>query len=72
MTTITYDVPSVHCGHCQMTIEREVGELAGVVSVSVDIDGKQTTISFVPPATSEQIEAYLDEIGYSVQKLIKL
>ena len=31
MTTITYDVPSVHCGHCQMTIEREVGELAGVV-----------------------------------------
>lgn len=35
MTTISYAVPSVHCGHCKMTIEREVGEMAGVQSVKI-------------------------------------
>jgi copper chaperone CopZ len=27
MTTVTYTVPAIHCGHCTHTIEMEVGEL---------------------------------------------
>jgi len=72
MTTVTYHVPAVHCDHCQMTIEREVGELPGVVSVSVDVEGKKAKVDFGPPATDEQIEAFLDEIGYTPQRLIQL
>ena len=30
MTTVTYNVPAIHCGHCTHTIEMEVGELQGV------------------------------------------
>ena len=33
MTAKTFKVPNISCGHCVMTIQREVGELEGIVSV---------------------------------------
>jgi len=51
-----------------MTIEREVGELAGVQQVSVNVDARQAEIGFDSPATQEQIEALLAEIGYPAAK----
>jgi len=65
MTTLTYNIPAVNCGHCRMTIERAVGELSGVASVSVDVDTKQAVIKFDSPATKAEIEALLAEIGYA-------
>ena len=64
MTTLTYNVPSISCRHCKMTIERKVGKLAGVTSVNVDVDAKQAVIKFDSPATEAEIEALLAEIGY--------
>ena len=64
MTTLTYHIPSISCGHCKMTIERKVGKLAGVTSVNVDVDTKQAVIKFDSPATKAEIEALLAEIGY--------
>ena len=64
MTTLTYSIPNVNCGHCKMTIERKVGELSGVASVSVDVDAKQAIIKFDSPAIKAEIEALLAEIGY--------
>lgn len=65
MTTITYTLPAIHCGHCVHTVQTEVGELAGVQSVSVDQDSKQAVITFAPPATEDGIIALLKEIGYA-------
>jgi copper chaperone CopZ len=64
MTTLTYHIPAVSCGHCKMTMERKMGELPGVASVSVDVDSKQAVIQFDSPATGDEIEALLSEIGY--------
>jgi quercetin dioxygenase-like cupin family protein/copper chaperone CopZ len=64
VTTHTYDIPSVNCGHCKMTIERKVGELAGVTSVNVDVAAKQAVIKYSPPATKSWIETVLTRIGY--------
>ena len=64
MTTVTYSVPAVSCGHCKMRIERSVGELPGVASVEVDVDARQAVIAYGPPATPTEIEALLEEIGY--------
>jgi copper chaperone CopZ len=47
-----------------MRIERKVGELSGVGSVSVDVGAQHAVIEFGPPATEAQIEALLAEIGY--------
>jgi copper chaperone CopZ len=57
-------VPNISCGHCANTIKREVGELEGVVSVSVDIDIKLVTIEWGDPASWDAIEGLLREINY--------
>jgi copper chaperone len=64
MNTVTYNIPRVSCGHCKMNIEREVGKLHGVVSVTVDVDTKKAIIKYDSPATKTEIETLLIEIGY--------
>lgn len=64
MTTKTFVVPNISCGHCTHTIESELSEMAGVQSVKADQATKQVTVSFDAPATWEQIVATLEEINY--------
>lgn len=66
MKTVTYTIPDISCGHCVHTIQSEVGELAGVLSVKADQTTKLTTITFDSPATEEQIKKLLASIDYPV------
>ena len=60
----TYSVPGVSCGHCQAAIEGEVGKLAGISSVAVDLDTKTVTVE--GDAADPDIIAAIDEAGYDV------
>jgi hypothetical protein len=51
-----------------MTIERELGELEGVVSVKATADTKMVTIEWKDPAGWEGIEELLKEINYPPEK----
>lgn len=64
MTIVTYSIPNISCGHCVHTIQSEVSELAGVVSVSADQSARTATITFDVPATEEKIKSLLAEINY--------
>ena len=64
MTTVTYSIPNISCGHCVHTVQSEVAELAGVQTVVASLDNKQATITFDAPATEEQIKAVLASINY--------
>ena len=64
MTTKTFQVPNISCGHCTHTIETELGELAGVDKVKADVESRQVTVEWVEPATWAQIESLLEEIDY--------
>jgi copper chaperone CopZ len=66
MTTVTYSIPNISCGHCVHTIQSEVSELEGVTSVVAHQETRTATISFESPATEEKIKALLDEINYPV------
>lgn len=72
MTTVTYSVPAIHCGHCIHTIEMEVGELQGVQSVKADEATKKVVITFDAPADEQKIKSLLAEIEYPVEGLITL
>jgi copper ion binding protein len=72
MTTVTYSVPAISCGHCTRTIETEVSELQGVQSVKAEIDSKKVTITFAEPASEEKIKSLLAEINYPAEGLIAL
>ncbi|GIK37174.1 MAG: hypothetical protein BroJett011_10070 [Chloroflexota bacterium] len=67
MTTLTVKAPNISCGHCIHTIQNEVGELPGVNSVQAKEDTKLVTISFELPATREEIEKLMAEIGYPIE-----
>jgi copper chaperone len=66
MTTITYSIPNISCGHCVHTIKMELSDLEGVKTVEATQETKQATITFEPPATEESIKALLVEINYPV------
>ncbi len=66
MTTVTYSIPNISCGHCVHTIQTEVGDLKGIQSVNASVDSKKVEIVFVAPASEEQIKALLAEINYPV------
>lgn len=64
MTTVTYSVPNISCGHCVHTIQMEVSDMDGVQSVVASAETKQVEIVFDAPADEEGIKALLAEINY--------
>jgi copper chaperone len=67
MSTVTYKIPNISCGHCVHSIKMELGELAGVKSVDASAETKMVTIQFEDPATEEEIIKVLNEINYPPQ-----
>ena len=67
MTTVTYSIPNISCGHCIHTIQSEVIELEGVQSVAADQMSKSATITFEEPATEENLKQFLASINYPVE-----
>ncbi|MEW5959026.1 MAG: heavy-metal-associated domain-containing protein [Chloroflexota bacterium] len=65
MATKTFKVPNISCMHCVSTIENEVGDLAGVISVKAAQDTKLVTVEWNEPAQSwDNIRSLLQEINY--------
>ena len=64
MSTVTYNVPNISCGHCVHTIQMEVGDLPGVEAVEASADTKTVKITFGDPTTETEIKSLLAEINY--------
>jgi copper chaperone CopZ len=62
--TRTYSVPEISCDHCKAAIEGEVGKVAGVDRVLVDVPGKTVAVDGAAP--DDAIRAAIDEAGYEV------
>ena len=66
MTSVTYSVPNISCGHCVHTIQMELSDLEGVSRVEASESEKKVLVEFSQPATAEKIKALLREINYPV------
>lgn len=64
METTRFSIPKISCGHCVMTIKRELGEVQGVSKVDGDPQKKEITVEWDTPASLEKIRATLEEINY--------
>ena len=64
METKKLSVPNITCGHCVMTIQRELGDIEGVSNVEGDPTSKEVTVNYDAPATLEKIQSTLREINY--------
>jgi copper chaperone len=53
------------CGHCEEAVKREVGAVAGVADVVVDLDSKDVTITGTD-LDRDAIAKAVDEAGFDV------
>jgi len=66
MTTRTYTVSGMTCGHCVRAVTEEVGELAGVSDVSVDLEAGKVTVAADGDLDDAAVRAAVEEAGYEV------
>jgi copper chaperone CopZ len=65
MEQIRYSVPDVSCSHCEQAIAAEVGKVAGVVAVDVDLDAKTVAVRG-EAVDDDSVRAAIAEAGYDV------
>ncbi|MBS3179652.1 MULTISPECIES: heavy-metal-associated domain-containing protein [unclassified Pseudoclavibacter] len=68
MTSTTYLVTGMTCGHCESAVAQEVSELAGVESVAVSADTGTLVVESTAPLDDALVIAAVDEAGYTAAK----
>ncbi len=66
MSTSTYTVVGMTCGHCVSAVTEEVSGLPGVTDVSVDLDSGGLTVTGDAPVDDDAVRAAVEEAGYEV------
>ena len=66
MTTATYTVVGMTCGHCVNAVSEEVGEVPGVTAVDVDLASGRLTVTSDTPVDDDAVRAAVDEAGYAL------
>lgn len=66
MSTTTYTVTGMTCGHCVNSVKTEVAEVPGVSGVDVDLASGLLTIESTAPVDPAAVEAAVKEAGYAI------
>jgi copper chaperone len=66
MTTATYTVTGMTCGHCVNAVTEEVTQVPGVTAVDVDLASGRLTVTSDAPVDGDAVRAAVDEAGYEV------
>ena len=66
MTTTTYDVEGMTCGHCVSAVSQELTKVPGVRDVAVDLATGTVTVTSDDPVDVEAVRAAVDEAGYEL------
>ncbi len=65
-TTTTYAVTGMTCGHCELSVQEEIGELAGVSAVRADHTTGQVVVTSAALLDATAVAAAVEEAGYSL------
>ena len=66
MTTATYTVVGMTCGHCVSAVTEEVSQVPGVTAVDVDLASGGLTVSSSIPVDDGAVRTAVEEAGYTV------
>ena len=66
MTTSTYTVTGMTCGHCVSAVTEEVTQVPGVTAVDVDLASGGLTVTSDAPVEETAVRAAVEEAGYAV------
>jgi copper chaperone len=66
MAKQTYQVTGMTCGHCVSAVKQEVGRLAGVTGVDVDLASGLVTVTSGSELAEDDVRAAVDDAGYEI------
>ncbi len=66
MTTTTYTVAGMTCGHCVSAVTEEVAKILGVVDVQVDLASGAVTVVSENPIDEATVQEAVVEAGYEL------
>ena len=66
MSTATYTVVGMTCGHCVNAVTEEVSAVPGVTGVDVDLASGGLTVTSDAPVDEAVVSAAVEEAGYEV------
>lgn len=66
MTTSTYHVTGMTCGHCAGSVTAEINRLPGVSDVAVDLPSGRVTVTADQPLDDADVRTAVEEAGYQV------
>ncbi|MCH1884002.1 heavy-metal-associated domain-containing protein [Agrococcus sp. ARC_14] len=71
MATTEYQVTGMTCGHCEMAIRSEVGQIAGISDIQVSAADGHLTVQTDgdAPADDAAVLSAVDEAGYEARRL---
>lgn len=61
-----YKVEGMTCGHCVTAVSQEIGALAGVLGVQVDLADGVVTVESGRALDDSEVDAAVDEAGYKL------
>lgn len=64
MTTSEYQVTGMTCGHCEMSVREEVGEIAGVSDIQVSAQTGRLIVTADSELDDAEVVAAVEEAGY--------
>ncbi|OPY58305.1 MAG: Copper chaperone CopZ [Pelotomaculum sp. PtaU1.Bin035] len=65
---ITLNVEGMSCSHCEHSVKKSVGALAGVNSVAVDLKGEKVTVEYdAEKVNLDKIKEAIEDQGYEVK-----
>jgi copper chaperone len=66
MTTTTYTVTGMTCGHCVNAVTTELSAIDGVTGVDVDLETGRAAVTSDQPLDHDAVAAAIDEAGYKL------
>ena len=69
MSATEYQVTGMTCGHCEMSVREEVGEIAGVEDLQVSAQTGKLVVTSSGPVTDEDVIAAVAEAGYAAVRV---
>ena len=66
MSRHTYTVAGMTCAHCVRSVTEEIGELAGVTDVAVDLPTGAVSVTSDRPLDEARVRAAVEEAGYTL------
>ena len=66
MSTASYTVVGMTCGHCVDAVTEEVSAVPGVTAVDVDLASGGLTVTSAQPVDGSAVRAAVEEAGYEV------